>query len=77
MVAKKQDVIDLTLTWVDLDLRRGLYQCDLPEAFESSARMRSVVAFDNKSTLLEIETHKNKGNDKILVFSASLAGCQT
>jgi hypothetical protein len=30
--------------------------------------MRSVVAFDNKSTLIEIETHKHKGNDKILVF---------
>lgn len=66
MAVDEQD--DLDLTWVDLDLRRGLYQCDLPEAFESSARMRSVVAFDNKSTLLEIETCKNKGNDKILVF---------
>ena len=66
MAVDEQDGPDLT--WVEVSSDQNLYQCDLPEAFESSARMRSVVAFDNKSTLIEIETHKHKGNDKILVF---------
>lgn len=66
MAVDEQDGPDLT--WVEVSSDQNLYQCDLPEAFESSARMRSVIAFDNKSTLIEIETHKHKGNDKILVF---------
>lgn len=66
MAVDEQDGPDLT--WVEVSSDQNLYQCDLPEAFESSARMRSVVAFDNKSALIEIETHKHKGNDKILVF---------
>lgn len=66
MAVDEQDGPDLT--WVEVSSDQNLYQCDLTEAFESSARMRSVVAFDNKSTLIEIETHKHKGNDNILVF---------
>ena len=61
---------DSELTWVMIDRGpgRNLYQCDPPEAFGSSACMRSVSVFDDKSTLLEVDVYKNKDVSKIPVF---------
>lgn len=68
MVVNQQDDSELTWVMIDRGPGRNLYQCDPPEAFGSSACMRSVSVFDDKSTLLEVDVYKNKDVSKIPVF---------